>query len=254
MDNDLIKGVRASCQAAALVMKAVGKVVRVDNSLLDIEAAAASEMARLGVRSAFLGIHGFPGVICVSVNDEVLHGIPSRRMIRQGDVIKVDLGVVKNGWYSDTASTFLMDDGSPEFKAKRGLANVTLMALMSAITMAKAGNRVFDITQAIDVIIRNAGYSAVEGMTGHGIGRRLHLPPQIPNQLEGYDCSYVLKEGDVIAIEPMVGMGSGKVRVKHDGWTIIMADGKPSAHFEHTILVTKDIPEVLTETGINQFK
>jgi len=252
--NQLIQGVRLSCQAAAAVMKAARDAVQVGSRLLDIEAAASASMAKLNVRSAFLGLQGFPGLICVSVNEEVLHGIPSHRQIKCGDVIKVDLGVVKNGWYSDMAVTFLMDDGSPEFAAKRGLSNTTLFALMAGISKAKAGNRIFDISKAIDDVIRFRGFSSVEGMAGHGVGRRLHLSPQVPNQTEGWDCSYVLKEGDILAIEPMVGMGSGKARVKHDGWTIIMSDGRPSAHFEHTILVTKGEPEILTETDANYFR
>ena len=234
-------------------MREVGASIKVGSRLLDIEAVAVSTMSKLGVRSAFLGINGFPGSVCISVNEEVIHGIPSHRRINPGDVIKVDLGVVKDGWYSDTASTFLMDDGSQEFAAKRGLSNTTLFALMAGISAAKAGNRVFDISKAIEAVINGGGYYAVEGMSGHGVGQRLHLPPQIPNQTEGWDCSSVLKEWDVLAIEPMVGMGSGKVRIKPDGWTIIMSDGRPSAHFEHTILVTNGEPEILTETGTNWF-
>jgi len=241
------EGVRASCRVAAAVMAAVQPTVRAGSSTLDVDAVAAETMRRMGVRSAFLGHHGFPGSVCISINEEVLHGIPSRtRTISPGDIVKVDLGVVKDGFYSDMAQTFVIDDGEDATRQKRSLMDAALSALMAGIAAVKDGEKVLAVATAISGVLRSRGYEPIDGMSGHGVGVRLHEPPQVPNRIEGWDCSAVMRRGMTLAIEPMVGLGSPKARFRSDGWTVVMSDGLPSAHFEHTVLVTDGQAEVLT--------
>jgi methionyl aminopeptidase len=249
-NNQRIQGIKKSCKAAVLVMEAVENSIREGVATVEIEAAAYQAIEQQGGRSAFLGYRGFPGVVCISINEEVLHGIPSHdRIVKRGDMIKVDLGVVLNGWYSDMASTFLVDDGSESTSNKRRLKDATISALMAGISAAKAGNTTKDVASAIQTMLSSRGFEPVDGMTGLGVGLRLHESPIVPNRVEGCKCDDVLVEGMTIAIEPMVGMGSPKAKVKHDGWTLIMADGQPSAHFEHTVLITNKGPEILTIKG-----
>lgn len=247
METDRIKGVRESCRIASMVMERASRVVVKGATTFDVAEVAAEAMAKFGARSAFLGYHGFPGVLCISLNDEVLHGIPSRkRVISGGDIVKLDLGVVFNGFYSDMAATFLIDDGSVPSDANRRLMEATLSALMSGIAAARPGVTVEAVATAIYGKLKSRGYEPVDSMSGHGVGRRLHEPPLVPNRTEGWDCSAVLSPGMTIAIEPMVGAGTTKIRVRNDGWTVVVEDGMPSSHFEHTVLITEGDPEILT--------
>ena len=246
-------GMRRSCRIAAHVMDAASKAVRVGMTTADVEAVAAREIARLGGRSAFLGYHGFPGVLCVSINDEILHGIPSSsRRMSEGDLVKLDLGVVVDGYYSDTATTILLDDGSDFSKKKRALMDATLSSLMAcACGLVRAGMPVLMISSIIEGHLASKGYKPIDDMTGHGVGIRLHEAPAIPNAvppgIEDLSATNdMLVAGMTIAVEPMVCMGATKCRVKSDGWTIVMEDGLPAAHFEHTILITDGAPEILT--------
>jgi len=246
-DEKTVNGVRNSCHIASDVMQQISKSITIGMSTLDVDKLAAETMKDMGVRSAFLGYHGFPGHICISLNEEVLHGIPSAcRLISAGDLVKVDLGVVLDGYYSDTAKTFLMEDNQSDLTHKKKLMDATLSALMSGISAAKAGHQVKAIASAIHNSLNNSGYEPVDNMSGHGVGIMLHQPPQVPNKVEGWDCNSLLTVGMTIAIEPMVGAGTSRIRIKNDGWTIVMEDHMPSAHFEHTVLITDGEPEILT--------
>ncbi len=199
-------------------------------------------LSQLGGQPAFKGYRGYPANICVSVNEEVVHGIPGRRVLKAGDLVSVDMGVLFEGFYADTAVSVVA--GSADEASSRLMA-VTLEALRAGIRAARAGQHVSDISHVVQVTAERAGYSVVREFVGHGIGRRMHEDPQIPNYGDP-GRGQVLVEGQTLAIEPMVNEGVPGVRVLEDGWTAVTADGKRSAHFEHTILVRKGEPEVLT--------
>jgi methionyl aminopeptidase len=204
----------------------------------------ARERARAaGAVPAFLGYHGFPAALCISVNDEVVHGIPSeQRVLREGDVVGLDFGVVLDGWYGDSARTVPVGRVSPE--AAR-LLEVTEGALAHAIEAARPGGRLGDLGAAVQAFVEPRGFSVVRDFVGHGIGRQLHEPPAIPN-VGTAGSGPVLRAGMVLAIEPMVNAGGHEVATLDDGWTAVTHDGSLSAHFEHTIAVTEEGPEILT--------
>ncbi len=190
----------------------------------------------------FLGYSGFPNTLCISVNDSVVHGIPSNYELKEGDIVSVDCGVFKNEYYGDSAFTFQI--GEVDEKIKR-LLTVTKLALYKGIEKAVVGNRIGDISFAVQNFAENNGYSVVRDLVGHGVGRNLHEEPQVPN-FGKRGKGIKIKEGLVIAIEPMVNMGVKEVRQLKDGWTIKTYDGLPSAHFEHTIAVTKEKVDILS--------
>ena len=192
---------------------------------------------------AFKGYRGFPGSLCVSVNEEVVHGIPSRkRKLRKGDILSVDFGVKYKGYYGDSAVTIPVGKIDSE---KQRLLDVTKESLDRAIAQAVPGNRIGDISRAVQDFVENEGFSIVRQFVGHGIGTSLHEGPEIPNFHQG-ERSPLLLAGMVLAIEPMVNMGTYRVKVLRDGWTVITADKKPSAHFEHSVAVTEEGPLVLS--------
>jgi len=192
---------------------------------------------------AFKGYRGFPGSLCVSINEEVVHGIPSRkRKIRKGDILSIDFGVCYKGYYGDSAITLAVDKiGVLEHK----LLQVTEESLNKAIEQVVVGNRISDLSSAVQSVVEKNGFSVVRQFVGHGIGKSLHEGPEIPNFLQT-DTSPRLLPGMVLAIEPMVNMGTYRVKVLRDGWTVVTADGKPSAHFEHSVAVTEQGPLVLS--------
>jgi methionyl aminopeptidase len=195
-----------------------------------------------GARPAFKGYHGYPAVICISVNDEVVHGIPGPRVLEEGDIVGLDFGVVKDGYHGDSAYTVPV--GKVSAPAQR-LLDTTCEALARAIAAARPDARLGDVGFAVQAFVESRGYSVVRDFVGHGIGRKLHEPPQVPNF--GAPGSGVrLKPGMVLALEPMVNAGGAEVRTLEDGWTAVTADGSLSAHFEHTIAVTNDVAEVLS--------
>lgn len=209
----------------------------------DLDAHAEKRCKELGVKPAFKGYSGFPGCVCISVNDEVVHGIPSKkRVLKDGDIVGLDFGVVKDGWYGDTARSVAVGRISPETEK---LLTVTQDALMRGIAEAKPGNRVFDIGYAIQNYVEGFGFSVVREFVGHGIGRALHEDPQVPNY-GPKGKGMVLKAGMVIAIEPMINAGKPDVKVLQDGWTAVTLDKSLSAHFEHTIAITENGPRILT--------
>ncbi len=195
-----------------------------------------------GAKPAFLGYRGFPASICVSVNEEVVHGIPGERKIRNGDLVSLDAGAIVDGWYSDAATTCLVGDVTPE---ARRLADVTRRALDEGIANARVGRRVSDISYAVQQTIEREGFGIVREFVGHGIGRALHEDPPIPN-FGSPDVGPRLKEGMTLAIEPMVTLGGDEVTILRDGWTAVTRDRSLAAHFEHTVAVTANGPDVLT--------
>jgi methionyl aminopeptidase len=238
-----IEKMRTSGIALRQVHGAVKAAVRPGATTMDLERAAAAKVAELdrefgskGCKAAFLGYHGFPAILCTSINDEVIHGIPSdKRVLREGDIVSVDCGVVVDGFYSDCAVTHAIGKVSP---AVQKLLRVTEASLYAAIDKAVPGGRLWDISWAVQSMCEAEGFGVVREFVGHGIGRSMHEDPQLPNY-GNPGKGPRLKAGMVLAIEPMINLGSAEVKVLPDGQT-------PSAHFEHTVAITKDGPVVLT--------
>ena len=238
-----IEKMRVSGTALSQVHEAVRRVVRVGASTMDLERAAVAKIAELGAISAFKGYHGYPAVLCTSVNHEVIHGIPSERtVLRSGDVVSIDCGVVINGFYSDRAMSYAVGEPSP---AAEKLLRITEASLYAAIAQAQAGGRLGDISWAVQSLCEAEGYGVVREFVGHGIGKNMHEDPQVPNFGKAGKGPR-LKPGMVLAIEPMINAGSADVKVLEDGWTAITVDGSLSAHFEHTVAITKNGPLILT--------
>ncbi len=236
---------RESGRHAAEIIARLRTIIRPGVTTGEVDAAAADLMAERRCISAFLGYKKFPGHICISLNEEVVHGIGGKRRIQYGDIVKLDVGVFFNGFVGDTATTVAV--GAIDPKVQR-LLEVTEASLYLAIKQAIPGKRVGDISSAVeDEIIAN-GFSVVREFVGHGVGRKLHEEPQVPNF--GRPASGAkLKPGMTIAIEPMVNMGTSAVKILADGWTVVSADARPSSHFEHTVLITDGEPEILTVLG-----
>ncbi|MGA7158036.1 MAG: type I methionyl aminopeptidase [Acidobacteriaceae bacterium] len=238
-----IEKMRISGIALRKVHDAVKSAVRVGATTMDLERAAAAKVEELGVKAAFLGYHGYPAVLCTSVNNEVIHGIPNeKRTLQEGDVVSVDCGVIVDGYYSDAAVTHPVGKISP---AAEKLLRVTEASLYAAIDKAVVGGRLFDISNAVQTICEAQGYGVVREFVGHGIGKSMHEDPQVPNYGDPGKGPR-LKAGMVLAIEPMINIGSAEVKVLEDGWTAITVDGSISAHFEHTVAITKNGPVILT--------
>jgi methionyl aminopeptidase len=195
-----------------------------------------------GAVPAFKGYSGYPANSCISIDEQVVHGIPGNRRLKEGEIVSVDVGVLWNGYYSDAARTFRVGAISAE---KERLMQVTAESLVKAIAAATVGNRLSDIGHTVQSHVEAAGFSVVRDLVGHGIGTRMHEEPQIPNYGRPGEGPR-LKEGMVFAIEPMVNAGDWRVRTLEDGWTVVTADGKPSAHFEHTVVIRKGDAEILT--------
>lgn len=198
----------------------------------------------LGAAPAFKGYNGFPGSLCASINEEVVHGIPSRkRVLREGDIISMDFGALCDGFYGDAAITVAVGEVAPQ---KLELMRVTEESLYKGIEQARVGNRVSDIGRAVQNHAEAAGFSVVRQFVGHGVGRRLHEAPEVPNFVGRNKPSPRLRAGMVLAIEPMINMGVPEVRILDDDWTVVTADRKVSAHFEHTVAVTEKGPDILS--------
>lgn len=242
-----IERMRASGRIVAEVLEAMAGKVAPGVSTAELDALAAEIIgSHEGARASFKGYGGFPASICASVNEEVVHGIPSdRRRLEAGDIIGVDVGVLLDGYHADAARTFSV--GEPSEETER-LLETTRRALAAGIDKARAGGHLGDISAAIQAIVESAGFSVVRDLVGHGIGQNLHEDPQVPNfGVAGRGLP--LEAGLVIAIEPMVNTGDGRVRTLEDAWTIVTVDGGRSAHFENTVAVTENGPEVLTRAA-----
>jgi methionyl aminopeptidase len=241
--NAEIDKMRRSGEALRQVHEAVRPLVVAGASTMDLENVAAAKMDALHAISAFKGYHGFPAVLCTSVNSEVVHGIPSpKRVLADGDIISIDCGVIVDGFYSDAAVTYAVGTPSP---ATRKLLDVTQASLEQAILQAQVGGRLGDISAAVQEMCEAQGFGVVREFVGHGIGRSMHEDPQVPN-FGTRGKGPRLKAGMVLAIEPMINAGKPEVKVLPDGWTTVTLDGSYSAHFEHTVAITKDGPRVLT--------
>ena len=249
-----VEKMRQACRTASEILDRVSDLVRPGISTKEIDEAAAVFMQEAGVKSAFLGYRlghrVFPGYICISLNDEVVHGIASQRRVQYGDIVKLDIGVIEDGWVGDTAATVAV--GMVDERVDL-LMRVTENALERAIRIAHEGTRLGDICAEIEDEARRNRFSVVREFVGHGVGRKLHEEPQIPNYGKR-GSGPRLKAGMTLAIEPMVNLGTAAVRLLDDGWTVVTADGLPSAHFEHTVLITKDEPEILTWRAKTQLK
>lgn len=240
---DDLTHMRVSGQMAAEVLGAVARKVGPGVTTDELNVLAAELIGKLGGKSAFFGYRGYPGHICVSVNEEVVHGIPSARRIQIGDVVSLDVGVVYEGFVGDTATTVMVGVNDPEVIR---LVNTGQKALEAGISKAVAEARLSDVSHAIETVATDAGYSVVRDFVGHGVGRSMHEDPQIPNYgVPGKGPK--LKPGMTLAIEPMINMGVSDVDVMADGWTVLTRDRRPSVHFEHSIAVREEGPaEVLT--------
>ena len=249
-----VEKMRQACRSASEILDRVSDLVRPGISTREIDEAAAVFMQEARVKSAFLGYRlghrVFPGNICISLNDEVVHGIASQRRVQYGDIVKLDIGVIEDGWVGDTAATVAV--GMVDERVDL-LMRVTENALERAIRIAHEGTRLGDICAEIEDEARRNRFSVVREFVGHGVGRKLHEEPQIPNYGKR-GSGPRLKAGMTLAIEPMVNLGTAAVRLLEDGWTVVTADGLPSAHFEHTVLITKDEPEILTWRAKTQLK
>lgn len=240
-----IEKMRRSGQAVREILEYVRGLVKPGVSTMDLENAAAARMHEMGVKPAFKGYRGYPAVLCTSVNSEVVHGIPSaERVLREGDIVSIDTGVVIDGFYGDSATTVAV--GEKVNPKTQKLLKVTEKSLQRGIEAVKAGATLGDIGAAVQQAVEAEGFSIVREFVGHGIGTRLHEDPQVPNYGRSGQ-GQKLREGMVFCIEPMVNAGRPEVQVLDDGWTAVTEDGSLSAHFEHTIAVTKDGALILTQ-------
>lgn len=234
---------RESCRRLAIVHKELEESLRPGMTTLDIDTLGEKIIRQLGCVPNFKNYNGYPASICVSVNDEVVHGIPSKfRVIREGDIVSLDAGLIYKGYHSDAARTHGVGEISLEAQK---LIDVTRESFFAGIKMAKAGNHLYDISNAIDAYVRPYGYGIVRELTGHGIGTSLHEDPMIPNFAQKRR-GVKLQPGMTLAIEPMINMGTPDVAWLNDDWTVVTMDGSLSAHYENTVLITDGEPEILT--------
>lgn len=234
---------RAACKIAAGALKMAGELVAPGVSLISIDRKIKSYIESFGAKPSFLHYNGFPASACISVNDEVIHGIPDERVICDGDIVKVDVGAFLNGFHSDCANTFIAGDAPDEV---RRLVDVTRQSFFDGIAGIKSGLRIGDISSAIQKTVEANGYSVVREYIGHGVGRNLHEEPDVPNfGRAGHGPR--LYAGMTLAIEPMVCQGSNKLEVLDNDWTVVTCDGKLSAHYENTVVITDDGVEILTQ-------
>lgn len=242
-----VEYMRRAGRIVALALQKIGEVLRPGVTTGEINAAAETTIRSFGAAPAFLGYRvanrEYPATACISINDEVVHGIPGARTVKNGDLVSVDLGAIVEGWYADAAFTYPV--GTVSAQAQR-LMKAGQDALQAGIEAARAGNRIRDIGAAIDRVVRGYGFSVVRDLCGHGVGRRLHEEPQVPNYPAG-GGTLVLQPGMTLAIEPMANAGRADVHMLDDGWTFVTNDGSLSVHYEHTVLIREDgPPEILT--------
>jgi methionyl aminopeptidase len=238
-----VVAMRASGSLAAEVLQCVAKAVAPGVTTGDLDELARQLLRDRGAESAFLGYHGYPGVVCVSINEEVIHGIPGSRRIAMGDLVSLDVGVTYEGFIGDNATTVMVGVTNPDHVR---LVTTTQEALRAGITVVRDGVRLSDVSHAVEQAALAGGCSVVRDFVGHGVGRQLHEDPQVPNYGRP-GRGPVLKSGMTICIEPMVNLGRADVELLADGWTVVTCDRQPSAHFEHTVLVRPGGAEVLTK-------
>jgi methionyl aminopeptidase len=245
--HEEIELIRESSRIVADVLKLVGAQVRPGASTIDLDRMAEEYIRSMGAEPAFKGYgwdksNLFPATLCMSIDEEVVHGIPGKRILKDGELLSIDVGAKKNGFYGDGAWSFAVGNISEE---KLRLMRVTEDSLFKGIEQAVVGKRVHDISSAVQQHVEANGFSVVRDLVGHGVGKKLHEEPSVPNFGEA-GTGPILKNGMTLAIEPMVNAGTWRVKVASDGWTVVTADGKPSAHFEHTIAIINGKAEILT--------
>ena len=240
-----IEKMRKSNAIVAVILEELRKKIRPGVKTIELDRLSEELALKKGARPAFKGYRGYPYSLCASVNSEVVHGMPSDKELKEGDIVSLDFGILNDGYYGDAAVTVPVGEITP---AAKRLLRVTEEALYRGIAEVKAGNRIGDVSAAIQGHVEASGYSVVRDLVGHGIGKSLHEDPQVPN----YGSSgrgVELKPGMVFAIEPMVNEGSYRVEILRDGWTVVTADGKLSAHFEHSVAITENGPVILSRIG-----
>ncbi len=237
-----IEAMRRAGEIVRDVLKLLGENVKPGVTTRKLDSLAFDFITSRGAKPSFLHYNGFPASICASVNEVVVHGIPSQRHLLEGDIIGIDVGAELDGFHGDAARTFAVGEISPE---NRRLIEVTEKCFFEAAAVAREGNRLSDIARAVQTLAESEGYSVVRALTGHGIGRSMHEDPEVPNFVSAR-ANMRLKAGMTLAIEPMINMGTHDVKWLKDGWSVITADGKPSAHYENTVAITGGDPIILT--------
>ncbi|GAB6090941.1 type I methionyl aminopeptidase [Spirochaeta dissipatitropha] len=237
-----IAKIRLSCQALAETINTVSSAVSPGVTTAELDLIARKKITELGGVPAFLGYMGFPAALCISVNEEVIHGIPGPRRLKEGDIVSIDCGIKLEGYYSDSAVTIPVGKVSTEIEQ---LLAVTEKSLYLGIEKMCAGNRIKDVSRAIYSYVTQYNYGVVHEYCGHGVGIDIHEDPQVPNYI-GPGPNPRLKNGMILAVEPMITLGSDDVEVLEDEWTVVSVDRSPAAHFEHTVLIWDDKPEILT--------
>src|SRR5215831_6153227 len=237
-----LEAMRPACVVASTVLDEVAAFIQPGVTTKQVDDFAAARIKQLGAKSAFLGYRKYPCQICISVNDQVVHGLAGPRQLRFGDIVSLDIGIIYNGFIGDTARTVAV--GGCSLLAQK-LMDITEKSLHEGIAAAVAGHRVVDISRAIQKYVESNGFSVVREFVGHGVGRTMHEEPQVPNFVDGKPTPR-LRPGMTIAIEPMVNAGLPGVKILNDDWTVVTRDGSLSAHFEHTVLITESEPEILT--------
>jgi methionyl aminopeptidase len=237
-----MQGMRAAGEVVRRMLDAMKQAVRPGITTSELDETGAAVMRAHGARSAPAMVYKFPGVNCISVNEEAVHGIPGKRVLNEGDLVKLDVTVEKDGFMADAAVTVPVGEVSDE---RRRLADCAERAFEKAMLVARAGFRVSEVGRVIEREVRRSGFSVIRELGGHGIGRTIHEEPRVPNCPDP-DATQVLTEGLVITVEPIIAAGSGRTFTAKDGWTIVTADRQPSAHYEHTLVITKGKPILLT--------
>lgn len=237
-----IELIRDSALIVSKTLALVGKQIKPGITTLELDKMAEEFIRNHGGEPGFLGYQGFPNSLCISVNEQVVHGIPNKKPLKEGDVVSIDCGVKKNGYFGDHAYTFTVGEVS---KRTRKLIDVTKECLYLGIDQAVSGNRIGDICFAVQQHAEKHGFGVVRELVGHGLGQNMHEDPQVPN-FGKKGTGSLIKDGMVLAIEPMINMGKAKIKQLSDGWTVVTADRKPSAHFEHNIAVRNGKPEILS--------
>jgi methionyl aminopeptidase len=235
-------GMRAASDVVRFMLEAMKEQVRPGITTAELDEVGASVMRQHGAQSAPALVYGFPGVSCISLNEEAVHGIPGQRALQQGDLVKLDVTVEKNGFMADAAVTVPVGEVTEE---RQNLVACAERAFAKAMLVARAGFRVWEIGRAVEREVRRSGFSVIRQLAGHGIGRTIHEEPRVPNFPDA-QSNQVLTEGLVITVEPIIAAGSGRVFVAPDKWTMVTADRRPSAHYEHTLMITKGAPLLLT--------
>jgi methionyl aminopeptidase len=240
--KDEIEIMRRAGAIVAGALDMIGREIKPGMTTAQIDALVEDYIRSAGAIPAFKGYQGFPASACISIDDEVVHGIPGKRRIKEGEIVSIDVGSIVEGFHGDSARTFSVGEVS---ESKQRLMECTYQSLMNGIDKARKGNKLGQVSTAVQQVAEAQGYGVVRRLVGHGIGRELWEEPQVPNFGSPSDGP-VLQSGMVVAIEPMVNMGTYEVRTMPDGWTVVTADGQPSAHFEHTVAITDKGPDILT--------